>query len=341
MKISTTNFGANATLYTLENDHQVKLMATDLGARIVKWLVPQQEGHTNIVLGFDKGEDYQTIDSYLGSTIGRVAGRITDGKFEIDGTKYQVTTQPEQSNNTLHGGPDSFETKLWQAETFVGTDYVQIVFHYQSPDGENGFPGNMAISVTYTLNNNNEWRIDYKATTDKATLFNPTNHVYFNLTDNHEQTVHQHKMQLASDSFAVINDDVTVTGELRSVMDTPFDFRDAQPLTQIYESDYPQNTLVGGLDHPFVLREDVPVQAKLISPDEKISVEMTTTEPAVVVFSGNFGPEAPGVKKVKNFTGITLETQELPGAIEFENFGDIVLKPENTFTSTTTYKVNF
>lgn len=341
MKISKKDFGANATLYTLENDHNVKLMATNLGARIVKWIVPQEKNPVNIVLGFDSGEDYQTIDTYLGSTIGRVAGRITDGKFEIDGEKYQVATQPAQNDNTLHGGPDSFETKLWQAETFVSGDYAQIVFSYQSPEGENGFPGNMDITITYTLNNDNQWRIDYKATTDKATLFNPTNHVYFNLTDNHEETLHQHKMQLASDYFAVINDDVTVTGELRSVSDTPFDFREAQPLSQIYESNYSQNTLVGGLDHPFVLRKDAPVQAKLISPDEKISVEMTTTEPAVVIFSGNFGPETRGVKKVKNFTGITLETQELPGAIEFKDFGDIILRPDDTFTSTTTFKVNF
>lgn len=341
MKITKKDFGLGTTLFTLENDNGVRLEVTDLGARIVKWYVPQEDGEKNIVLGFDRAEDYQTVDTYLGSTIGRVAGRITAGKFEIDGTKYEVVTQPAQSNNTLHGGPDSFETKIWQSELKESEEDVQVIFTYLSPDGENKFPGNLKVEVTYTLNNQNEWRIDYKAQTDKATLFNPTNHVYFNLTGNQEEEIHEHTMWLDSDRFAVINPDVTVTGEIREVKGTPFDFQDEKKIAEIYETDYEQNTLVGGLDHPFLLNKNQSYQARIVSPDGKIKVEMATTEPAVVIFSGNFGPEEPGVKKVKNFTGITLETQELPGSVEFEGFGDIVLRPGNTFTSSTTYKVSY
>ncbi|MGX7030311.1 aldose epimerase family protein [Vagococcus zengguangii] len=338
MTISVQDFGNGATLYTITNKHNVSLSATDLGARIVKWLVPTAEGEKNIVLGFDNATGYQTIDTYLGSTIGRVAGRISNGQFEIDGTDYQVETQASQNNHTLHGGPESFETKIWKTD--VNEAQNQLVFSYHSPDGENGFPGNLEVQVTYTLTDDNEWVIDYQATTDNATLFNPTNHVYFNLTGNHEETIHEHTLQLASDMFAVINEDVTVTGEKRAVDGTPFDFRQASKLAQIYDTNYEQNVLVGGLDHPFFLEKTTEPQAVLTSPSGDIKVEMHTDEDAVVIFSANFGPDKEdGSEKITNFTGITLETQAAPGAIEFDGFGDIVLRPGQTYRSQTGFKV--
>lgn len=341
MKITKKDFGLGTHLYILENDYNVKLSVTDFGARIVEWWLPTTAGEKNVVLGFDSAGKYQTVDTYLGATIGRVAGRITGGKFTIENTPYQVTTQPDQHNNTLHGGPNSFETKIWKAELIENKEDVQVIFSYDSPNEENGFPGNMSIKVTYTLTNDNEWRIDYQATTDAATLFNPTNHVYFNLTGNQQETIHEHYLQLASEQFAVINSDVTATGEKRAVDGTPFDFRETAKIKQIFETDYSQNTLVGGLDHPFFLDTQAPVQATLTSPDGQIAIEMRTSEEAVVIFSGNFGPEIPGKEKIKNFTGITLETQASPGAIEFENFGNIILKPGETYYSNTLFKAKF
>ncbi|MGX6961876.1 aldose epimerase family protein [Vagococcus xieshaowenii] len=340
MTITTQTFGNGATLYTLTNKHNVSLSATDLGARIVNWYIPTTQGTKNIVLGFDSSDDYQTIDSYLGATIGRVAGRITNGTFTIDDTEYHVTTQSDQNNNTLHGGPDSFETKIWH--TTINDEHNQLIFTYNSSDSENGFPGNLEVQVSYTLTDDNEWLIDYHATTDQATLFNPTNHVYFNLTGNPEETIHEHTLQLASETFAVINKDVTVTGEKRNVGGTPFDFRQPRKIAQIYDTDYEQNVLVGGLDHPFFLEKTDGPQATLTSPTGDIKVEMTTDEEAVVIFSANFGPDKTDEsKKLTNFTGITLETQAAPGAIEFDDFGDIILRPNKAFHSKTCFKVQY
>ena len=196
--------------------------------------------------------------------------------------------------------------------------------------------------MTYTLTDDNEWLIDYQAATDQATLFNPTNHVYFNLTGNHEQTIHEHTLQLASKEFAVINKDVTVTGEKRAVEGTPFDFQQTKPLEQIFTTDYEQNILVGGLDHPFFLEKTSQPQATLTSPTGDITVEMHTEEEAVVIFTANFGPDKEdGSKKLTNFTGITLETQAAPGAIEFDGFGDIILRPDQPYHSQTRFSVRY
>lgn len=336
MKIESRSFGANATLYTLENDNGIKLEVTDYGARIVNLFVPTAEGEKNIVLGFESAEEYAEKDNYIGATIGRVAGRITDGKFEIDGTHYQI---PQNENSsTLHGGPNSFETKIWAAKTEESAEEAAVVFSYVSPEGENDFPGELTVEVRYSLNNDDEWKVSYTANTDKATLFNPTNHVYFNLTGDVTQTVDEHQLSLAADKFVVLRKGTLATGELRDVEGTPFDFRQGNAVKQTFETDYEQNVLVNGLDHPFMLTENSP-QAVLTAPKGDIAIEMTTDEPTVVIFTAQLGetPEMRG-KKMANRGGITLETQVSPGALE-HGFGNIVLRPEDTFTSSTTYKV--
>lgn len=336
MKIESTAFGKNATLYTLENDNGIKLGVTDFGARIVNLLIPTENGEKNLILGFDSADEYAEKDTYIGATIGRVAGRITDGKADIAGTSYQFPKN--NSGNTLHGGPDSFEVKTFTAETEENTNEAAVIFSYISPDGENDFPGELHLSVRYSLNNDDEWTVSYTANTDKATLFNPTNHVYFNLTGDVTQSVDNHQLTVAADKFVVLGEGTLATGELRDVKDTPFDFRQGNAVKQAFETDYEQNTLVKGLDHPFVLTETSP-QAVLTAPAGDISIEMTTDEPAVVIFTAQFGetPEMRG-EKLAYRGGITLETQVMPGALEY-GFGDIVLQPEDTFTSSTTYKI--
>lgn len=341
LKISQQSFGEKATLFILENDNGYKLEVTDFGARVVSFMVPTQSGDKNIVLGFDSAEEYFEKDTYIGATIGRVAGRITKGQFEIDGTAYQVVTQPEHGN-TLHGGPNSFEEVYWAAKPFEDERGVHVTFTYTSPDGENGFPGNLDVQVTYTLTNKNEWQLNYEAKTDKATLYNPTNHVYFNLTGDVTKPTDTHKLQVAADKFVVVGDDTTATGEIRSVENTPFDFQTAQLMKQAYEADYEQNVLVDGLDHPFVFsKEASKPQATIVAPDESIRVEMTTTEPSVVIFTAQFGEDAPVMRgqQLAQHGGITLETQVLPGAVEFEGFGNIILRPSEVFKSETVYKV--
>lgn len=342
LNISNQKFGENAILYSLTNDNGLTINVTDFGARIVDLIVPVNGKKRNIVFGFETAEEYVAKDLYFGATIGRVAGRIKHGSFSIDNQAYQLPVNPE-NGHTLHGGLESFESKRWEAEIKETDEQISVIFSYLSADGENGFPGELKAQVTYSLTNQNEWIIDYYATTDKATLYNPTNHVYFNLTGDLTQSIAKHELFVEADRFAVVDEDTTVTGELRSVSETPFDFREFETMDQVLQSNYEQNKVVNGLDHPFILNRtgfDKP-QAILSAPDKELSVEMYTDRPAVVIFTAQFGEQGPEVrgKKLVNHAGITLETQVSPGAVEFDGFGDIVLYPEKAFQSRTIYKI--
>ncbi|MEI5991910.1 galactose mutarotase [Enterococcus termitis] len=343
LKISNQKFGENAILYSLTNDNGLTMTVTNLGARIVDLIVSVNGEKRNIVLGFDTAEEYLSKDMYFGATIGRVAGRIKDGSFSIDEHKYQLPVSPE-NGHTLHGGAESFEAKIWEAEIEEKSNQVSVIFSYMSPDKEHGFPGELKARVIYSLTNENEWIIDYQAETDQPTLYNPTNHVYFNLTGDVTQSVGEHELFVDADRFAVVDSDTTVTGELRSVDETPFDFRESKSMNQVFETNYEQKNLVDGLDHPFMLNRtgfDQP-QAIITAPKKDLSVEMYTDRPAVVIFTAQFGDTGPEVrgKKLVNHGGLTLETQVSPGAIEFDGFGDIILYPETSFKSRTIYKIN-
>lgn len=342
LKISNQKFGENAILYSLTNDNGLTMNVTDLGARIVDLIVPVNGEKRNIVLGFETGEEYLAKDMYFGATIGRVAGRIKHGSFSINDQNYQLPVSPE-NGHTLHGGAESFEAKIWEAEIEEKSNHISVAFSYVSSDGENGFPGELKAHVTYTLTNENEWIIDYQAETDQPTLYNPTNHVYFNLTGDVTQSVGEHGLFVDADRFAVVDSYTTVTGELRSVKETPFDFRKSKSMNQVFETSYDQNTLVNGLDHPFMLNQtgfNKP-QAIITAPKKDLSVEMYTDQPAVVIFTAQFGENGPEVrgKKLVNHGGLTLETQVSPGAIEFEDFGEIILYPENAYKSRTIFKI--
>lgn len=343
LKISKRKFGERAVLYSLTNDLGITMNVTNLGARIVDLIVPINGKERNIVLGFDSAEEYLAKDMYFGATIGRVAGRIKGGSFSIEQQNYQLPVDP-QTGHTLHGGLNSFEAKLWDAKIVETSEQLSVIFSYLSPDGENGFPGELKASVTYSLTNQNEWVVDYQASTDQPTLYNPTNHVYFNLTGDASQAVAKHELFVESEQFAVVDKDTTVTGELRSVSGTPFDFRQPKKVEQVFQTNYEQNSLVNGLDHPFFLNQtgfDKP-QAIITAPEKDLSVEMYTDRPAVVIFTAQFGDEGPEVrgKKMINHGGLTLETQVSPGAVEFEGFGDIVLQPGTPYQSRTIYKIN-
>lgn len=343
LKITCQNFGETAILYSLTNDNGLTMNVTNLGARIVDLIVPINGEERNIVLGFESAEEYLEKDIYFGATIGRVAGRIKHGTFTIDNQDYQLPVNPE-NGHTLHGGSESFERKFWESEIKETNEQISVIFSYLSNDGENGFPGELKASVTYSLTNQNEWIIDYYATTDQPTLYNPTNHVYFNLTGDVTQSVAQHELLVDADRFAVVSEDTTATGELRSVKDTPFDFRQFKTVDQVFQTNYEQNSLVDGLDHPFILNNtgfDRP-QAIVTAPEKELSVEMYTDRPAVVIFTAQFGNDGPDVRgnKLVSHGGITLETQVSPGAPEFDGFGDIVLSPQKPYKSRTIYKIN-
>jgi aldose 1-epimerase len=342
MKLTQRPLENKAVLFTIENDNGMILEVSNFGARIVNLIVPTDSGRKNIVLGFDSIEDYKK-ETYYGATIGRVAGRIKNGEFSLDESLYK--TSVNQSGNTLHGGTPGFDAKMWKYEVNELDQSASITFSTNSPDGENGFPGNLEVSVTYTLDNLNIWSVSYQAKSDKDTIFNPTNHVYFNLTGHPSNPIDDHYLQIASEEFAPVNEDTTVTGQKRSVIGTSYDFRTPKKLKLTFGSCDTEVEKVKGIDHPFFLTSSNLDQlaAKLISPDEKIEVEVYTEEPAVVVYTANYVDDVPLMhgEKLIQHGGITFETQVAPGAIEFENFGNIILRADENYTSQTKYKISF
>ncbi|MFJ7364166.1 aldose epimerase family protein [Peribacillus frigoritolerans] len=340
MKVSQSSYRNEVLLFTIENDNGVRIDVTNFGARIVNLFVLTESGRKNIVLGFDSIEDYRK-ETYYGATIGRVAGRIKKGEFSIGESHYH--TSVNQLGNTLHGGNPGFDEKIWDYEVRATDESASIIFSTHSPDGENGFPGNLKVSVTYTLDNLNIWSVSYQAKSDKDTIFNPTNHVYFNLTGHPSHPIDDHYLQIASEEFAPVNEDTTVTGEKRSTFGTPYDFRIPKKLKTTFEANDAEVKKVQGIDHPFFLTCSGLHQtaAKLISPDQKITVEVYTEEPAVVIYTANFVKGVPLMhgEKLTQHGGITFETQAAPGAIEFEDFGDILLLAGQNYTSQTKYKI--
>lgn len=346
MKIDVAVFGNNGEkLISLTNKKGVTLGISNHGARIVDLITDLGEEQRNIVLGFESAAEYDEIDSYLGASIGRVAGRITGGKFTLDGKEFQL--EKNDGDNNLHGGFNSFDRKIWDYEIVEGEEQATVIFSIDSPDMENGFPGNLQQKISYTLTADNQVKIDYWAHTDARTLYNPTNHVYFNLNSQLTETIDNHRLYLDSDFFGSLTEDVLPTGEKVAVVGTPFDFNHAEGrlLEQGFVSDYQQNRLVNGYDHPFVFNESSAdaIKGTLYSPDGKIKINLYTDQPSVVVYTTNqLNQPVPmrGSSQVQH-GGITLETQGLPDAINHEGFGNIILDPAKDFESTTIFEVIF
>ena len=252
MTISTESFGQGMLLYTLTNKNGVTLKATDFGARIVALDVPLTKNESrSLVLGFPSADEYLSKDLYFGATIGRTAGRIADGSFELAGKTYQtMINTPTQT--TLHGGTPGFESKKWHSEIQEAQANPSVKFWLESPAGENGFPGNLTVSVTYTLTEENEWQIEYQATTDEQTLFNPTNHVYFNLTGNPAIPIDAHELQINAQKFVPLDERVLPLGELASVDQTAFDLQKPKKLAEVFSSTDEQIQKMNGFDHPFI-----------------------------------------------------------------------------------------
>ena len=336
MKITTEKFGLGSDLITFENEQGVAISFTNYGARIARWQIPTATGKKNIIWSFENADEYQAIDSYPGATIGRTAGRITDGQSKID---HQILlTAQNDGNNTLHGGFNSFDQKLWN---YVITDNG-IVFTLVSADGENGYPGELTLEVNYTYDEENRWTITYKAVSSKDTLFNPTNHVYFNLTGDVTRPIDEHFLKINAKGFALLNDQTLPTGEIKSFSESELSLDKGQKMSEVFISNEPQVKLANGLDHPFFLKNPSleEVQAELSYKDLKVSV--FTDRPAIVCFSVNF--DEAGLEHYQGKLGlhgaITFETQVAPGAERFPEFGNILLKAGETFRSTTVYKLN-
>lgn len=336
MKIITKSFGLGSTLITLINKNNVKISFTNLGARVVDW---QKDGR-HFILGFDSAQEYIQKDVYPGATIGRTAGRIKDGIVKISGKTYQLNQN--DLPQTLHGGEESMHTKLWRYDIIDLGTKVEVKFSLTSNDGENGYPGKLEAIVTHSFDEDNTWRIDYQAISNKDTVFNPTGHVYFNLNGDASVPVENHILQLAASHFVPLKDQTEIVrGDIQDLRGTDLDFRKGRKLNKVLDSQMEQIQLVKGIDHPFLL-DEVKLekeQARLtLGP---VSISVFTDRSSIVIFTANFGDLGTIYhgKSEAHHGGITFECQVAPGSQQIPELGDITLKAGDTYHATTMYKL--
>ncbi len=338
----TTASGEAVDLYTLSNKNGVEAALMTYGGIVVALRAPDRAGRLgDIVLGFDTLDGYLKGHPYFGAIVGRYGNRIAKGKFRLGGAEY--TLARNNGENALHGGVRGFDKVVWKARDVSG-EAQSLELSYLSKDGEEGYPGNLAVTVTYTLSDANELRIDYSATTDKDTVVNLTNHSYFNLAGQGEGDILGHKVTLNAGRFTPVDKGLIPTGELRSVEGTPFDFR--QPLVigaRISQNDE-QLVFGKGYDHNFVLDRKgagLEMAARVYEPKSGRVLEVWTTEPGIQLYTGNFldGTIRGKAGKVYNQRyGFCLETQHFPDSPNQPSFPTTVLKPGQLYRTTTTYK---
>jgi len=337
-----TREGRPVNLYTLKNAHGIEIQAMNYGGIIVSIRVPDRKGEfADVVLGHDKLEGYIPNLPYLGAIVGRYANRIANGTFTLDGKTY--TLPKNDGPNTLHGGTTrTFDKVVWEAEPLKGKNGV--AFSYLSKDGEEGFPGNLKVKVTYTLTDSNELVIDYEATTDKATPINVSQHSYFNLAGQGTGDILDHEVMINADRFTPVDKNLIPTGELRPVKGTPMDFTTATKIGARIDDNYEQLQLGHGYDHNYVLNRKgagMQLAARVYEPTSGRVLEVSTTQPAVQFYSGNFldGTVTGKEDRVyKRRYGFCLETQHFPDSPNHPNFPSTILKPGETFHQKTAFK---
>ncbi|MCK6262495.1 galactose-1-epimerase [Vibrio sp. ZSDE26] len=341
MKKAVAYDGHPANLAELTNRNGFSIVVMDIGATWLSCQVPVHgEPSREVILGVSTMEDFQKHGTYLGATVGRYANRIANGQFEIDGQSYQVNTN--QAGNCLHGGENGFDKRRW---AIVEQSERCVVMRLHSVDGDQGFPGNLSVLVTYQLNDENQVSINYRATTDKATPVNLTNHSYFNLLGAESgEDCKQHAVQILADQYLPTTDTGIPLDKPVSVSDTSFDFRQPKTIAQdLFKGE--QQVSAKGYDHSFVFNsksQGVALVASVISPDEKIQLDVWTDKPAMQLYSGNYLAGTPNRRggEYEDYAGLALETQFLPDAPnhpEWEHPSSI-LHPEQEYLSTTCYQ---
>jgi len=343
MEVRVENFGNyegnDYDEIIIQEDSIFEISFSNLGARINSWKVPNEAGEfESIIMGYDDATHvFEAADYFYGATIGRVAGRIDSGRFELEGETHQLPLNDDDHH--LHGGPNSLDLQIWDYEIVENGDKVDVIFKYTDETGTNGYPGNLDIEVTHTVSADNKWTVSYKATTDQTTLFNPTNHVYFNLNGDNQKTIENHVITIYADNFLPVDDGNVPTGEIRRTTSPAFDLKNGEKFGDLLESDDEQFSIHQGFDHPFLLNENENHQTKITVPERARSLYMKTDEPAVVVFTQNEIPTPTKVwgNPVQIYSGITLETQKEPDAINQPNFSSIVLEPGEVYESQTEY----
>ncbi|HCS49393.1 MAG: galactose mutarotase [Candidatus Aminicenantes bacterium RBG_19FT_COMBO_58_17] len=327
--------GTAVEIYTLTNDKGFKARVTTYGATLVSLEVPDRTGKLgDIVLGYDGLDGYIKNNPYFGSIVGRYGNRIAKGLFSLDGASYRLATN--NGENHLHGGIKGYDKVVWKAEAVRETGVIGVKFSYLSRDGEEGYPGNLNLTVIYTLTNDNELKISYLATTDKATPVNLTHHSYFNLAG--EGDVLAHELTINADAYTPVDAGLIPTGETRPVKASPFDFTTPHTIGKRIAQ------VEGGYDHNFVLRSGggmMDLAVRVFEPKSGRIMEISTTEPGLQFYSGNFldGTIAgKGGRGYQRHSGFCLETQHFPDSPNKPNFPSTILRPGAVYKSLTTHK---
>lgn len=337
----TTEDGNAVHVFTLTNDHGMSVKFLDLGGIITEINVPGRDGtKANVVVSLPDLGAYEHTGA-LNSLIGRYANRLLNG-FSLDGRHYVLPAS--LTGVTIHGGRPSYGSRIWATSIFKHSDAVGVALKLVSPDGDQGFPGNLTLEVDYSLNNGGDFRIDYRATTDKPTVINLTNHIYFNLAGDGSGTVEHQVMQVMADDYTPTDKLQIPTGAFASVAGTALDFRNPKPIGKDLHSDEPQMVIAHGYDHNFVLRHLAPgtqdLAVKLYDPDSGRQLDLSTTEPGVQVYTANnmFGSlvSAAGTT-IRQGDAVALETEHFPDSPNHSNFPSTVLRPGQTFRSTTQF----
>lgn len=337
--------GKKTDLYTLRNKNGVEITVTNFGARVVEFWAPDRNGtFEDIVLGHDKLDQYvnYTGERFLGATIGRYGNRIAKGKFTLDGVAYQLPVN--DAPNSLHGGTKGFDMVVWDARQ-AGSQRLE--FTLLSKDGDQGYPGNLNVKMTYELTDDNEFIVTHTATTDKRTVVNLTHHSFFNLHGAGNGTVNDHILMINADKFTPVDATLIPTGEQLAVAGTPMDFQQPTAIGQRVDNPYEQLSFGHGYDHNWVLKRksahDPELAATVYEPVSGRYMEVWTTEPGIQFYGGNFfdGTEkGKGGKAYNHRASLALETQHFPDSPNQPGFPSTVLSPGETYTHSCIYKIS-
>lgn len=330
--------GKKISLYTLTNDEGNQVTITNYGGTVTSFVTPDKNGNkSSVIIGFDSLQPYLQKPPYFGALVGRYGNRIGDAKFSLDGKDY--TLAANNGKNHLHGGLKGFDKVVWDASV-ADSSSPSLTLKYLSKDGEEGYPGNLDVTVQYTFTNDNELKIEYNATTDKATPVNLTNHSYFNLTGDVSNTILDYSLMIDADHYTPVDTTLIPTGEIKSVKGTPFDFTSAKKIGKDIDQ------VPGGYDHNWVLNKKDSSLGKVAELTDSVSgrtMEVYTTQPGLQFYTGNFLDGTftnRGGTPLKLHTALCLETQHFPDSPNKPNFPTTILQPGEQYHSVTMYKVS-
>lgn len=339
MNIETKDILNKWKLYTLTNNQGMKVSLLNFGGIITEVIVPNKDGiMENVVLGFKDYANYENNENFFGAITGRVAGRIQDAELTIDGKLYPL--DKNEGNHHLHGGFGGLHQVLWDTEPFKNDDTIGVKLSHLSPDGDSGHPGNVDITVTYTLNNDNEFKINYEASTDQTTALTLTNHSYFNLSGNLHETVHHHHVTMDSSQFVELDEELIPTGKKLDVTGTTFDFREGRNLSDGIGSSSTQHKVAdGGYDHYFLFDQNKEDKVVVKNNHSGRILKVSTDQPGIVMYTGNGLTDDLELLegKSKQYLGVCLETQSSPASLHHDDFPSVILKPNEKYEKQTTF----